>query len=200
MPRLLDLVLFASMLVALGGACSEDLAPAGGDAGTSGDDGAAAPGHVTTTPNADGSFTTSIDATSMTEWIGFDFASRAEAAVGDLAFKRFEVELDGGVSGTGGVEIAALPGADFATVTRAPAAGYTSDTAEALAFSAGDGWYAYDPATHVLSARAIVYVVRSSEGAYFKLAFASYYDAAGTPGHPSFRWAAVAAPPADDAL
>jgi hypothetical protein len=199
MPRLLDVVLFFSMLAALGsgGGCSEDLAPAGTDAGA---DGAVASTHVTTVNNGDGSFTTSVDATSMTEWIGFDFQTRAEAAAYDLAFRRFEVKLDGGTSGTGGVEIAAVPGADFAAVTRAPAAGFTTDTAEALAFAAGDGWYAYDPATHVLAARPIVYVVRSTEGAYFKLAFAGYYDAAGTSGHPSFRWAPVEAPPADDAL
>lgn len=200
MSRVLNHVFLAVTLAALCGACSEDLSPLTPDAGAPGSDGGGATTHVTTTANADGSFTTSIDATSKDTWIGFDFDRRAESPHGDLAFKRFEVKLDGGTSGTGGVEIAALPGADFAAVTHAPAGGWITDTMEALAFSAGDAWYAYDPATHVLTPRDIVYVVRSAEGEYFKLAFAGYYDAAGTAGHPSFHWAPVAAPPTDDAL
>ena len=56
------------------------------------------------------------------------------------------------------------------------------------AFGAGDGWYNYDPATHVLTARDTVFVVKTP-GGDFKLQFSSYYDAAGTPGMPQFRWA-----------
>jgi len=179
-------------------ACSDDLTPATFDAGP-GDDGGGAPSsHVTTSEPGDGTFTTEVDATAMDAWVGFDFQTRGELAESDaswdLGFRRFEIKLDGGASGPGGVAIAALPGADFAALERAPAAGFTTDGADALAFSAGGGWYAYDPATHVLTPRDIVYVVRSVEGDYFKLAITSYYDAAGTAGHLAFRWAGLAAP------
>lgn len=185
-------------------ACSEDLSLANVDAGMPGDDGGGMPSRVTTIDNGDGTFTTSVDATSMDAWIGFDFQARKEAtetdASWDLGFKRFEIKTNGGVTGAGGVEVAALPEADFAAINAAPAGGYAKDAADALVFNAGDGWYAYDPATHVLTPRDTVYVVRSAEGDYFKLSFTGYYDDAGTSGHPAFRWAPVAAPPASDAL
>jgi hypothetical protein len=48
-------------------------------------------------------------------------------------------------------------------------------------FNSGDGWYAYDQTSHVLTPRANVYFVRTS-GGVFALRFLSYYDAAGTSG------------------
>ncbi len=195
--------LFLSVLALA--ACSEELAPAEPDAGSPGDDGGPPPpSKVTTTEEGDGSFTTVVEATAMDAWVGFDFQSRGEvgetAASRDLSFKRFEIGVNGGTSGTGGVEVAVLPGADFAALTRAPAGGYTTDAASGLAFMAGDGWYAYDGTTHVLSARDIVYVVKSAEGAYFKLAMIDYYDDAGSSGFPTFHWAPVLAPPGSDLI
>jgi hypothetical protein len=187
------------------GACSEDLAPGTPDAGiVDGDGGPITPSKVKTTDNGDGTFTTIVDAVSMTEVTGFDFQTRTEHApsdkVWDLWFRRFEVRSNGGVNGEGGVEVAVLPLADFATLKRAPGGGWVSDTIDDTAFNAGDGWYVYDPSVHLLKPRDIVYVVRSAEGAYFKLQFTSYYDDAGGSGHPTFRWAPVEAPPADDML
>ena len=178
-------------------ACSDDLAPTPGDV----DAGPPPSGtHVTTVDNADGSHTTVVDATAMDAWIGLDLETGKESEAWDLGFQRFQVRLNGGTSGDGGVELAALPDADFAAVTKAPTTGWITDTAEVLAFEANDGWYAYDPATHVLTPRAIVYVVRSAEGAYFKLAIEDYYDDAGTPAFMKLHWAAIDPPPSEDAL
>jgi hypothetical protein len=50
------------------------------------------------------------------------------------------------------------------------------------------GWYDYDFATHVLTPRAIVYVVKSVEGNAFALQIVEYYDDAGTSGWLQMRW------------
>jgi HmuY protein len=194
--------LAASLALALGG-CSEDLAPEQPDAAIpDGDGGVVGPTKVKTTDNGDGTFTTSVNASSMADFVGFDFQSGKEQAptgeVWDLSFRRFEIRLNGGSSGSAGGEVAILPLADFDTLKRAPAGGWTTDNANSTAINAGDGWYEYNPATHILEARDVVYVVRSAEGDYFKMKLTSYYDDAGSSGHPTFRWAKVDGPPAND--
>jgi hypothetical protein len=83
-------------------------------------------------------------------------------------------------------------GGSFESVQEPPADGYVADAdmdgSPDYAFGAGDGWYSYDPASHALTARDTVFVVKTAAG-HFKLQFSSYYDAAGTPGMPQFRWA-----------
>lgn len=188
--------------------CAEDLRHDHGepDAGTTDVDGAPPPSHVTTTDHDDGTATTRIDATSSTEWVYLDLEGPTEVAAADpdwdLAFQRFKIMIDGGVSGPGGMAIAVLPGADFAAMAAAPAADYITDAPDGddmdadpdLAFLQGDGWYSYDPQSHVLSPRDHVYVVRSVEGGYFKLKMTSFYDDAGTSGFPTFRWGAINPP------
>ncbi|MCP3139015.1 HmuY family protein [Pyxidicoccus xibeiensis] len=163
--------------------------------------------HVRHVDNGDGSFTTTVDATSKTEWIGLDLdagrqVSAATDAVWDLSFQRFGIRSRGGVNGTGGVEVAVLGDKTFAQVSQAPATGYTTDAADGAdmgedpdtVFQAGEGWYAYDPATHKLSPRARVYVVRTDSRAYFKVEMLAYYDDAGTPAMLKLRWAKVQGP------
>ncbi|AEI62373.1 HmuY family protein [Corallococcus macrosporus] len=163
--------------------------------------------HTTHVANGDGSYTTAVNATGSSEWIGLDLdngtqVSKETDAAWDVAFQRFNILSRGGVSGSGDVAVAVLTETDFAQVTQAPADGYLVDAEDGedrgtdpdSAFNVGDGWYAYDMSTHALSARRNVYVVRSDEGAYFKIALQSYYDDAGTPGMLSFRWAKVPAP------
>jgi hypothetical protein len=159
--------------------------------------------HVTHVDNGDGSTTSTVDASSMSEWIYLDLDAGAEVDAGDaawdLAFQRFLILVDGGVSGDAGVEVAILDGADFAGMTAAPTDGWITDAADgddedAEPDLALGGWYAYDPATHVLSPNDLVYVVRTGEGAYVKLQMLDYYDDAGTSGFPRFQWAPVGAP------
>ncbi|MEO8181819.1 MAG: HmuY family protein [Deltaproteobacteria bacterium] len=158
--------------------------------------------HVKTLRQADGSFASEVNATSMQSWVYFSLQAHAEVTPDqpeqsdswDLAFQRSNVKLNGGTSGAGGVTVSSASGS-FESVQGAPAEGYVADAADAdldgspdYAFGAGDGWYSYDPASHALTARDTVFVVKTARG-YFKLQFSSYYDAAGTPGMPQFRWA-----------
>lgn len=152
---------------------------------------------IQTEDRADGSHITVVDARDEASWQHLDFETAAEVPEGssawDLGFLRFNVKTR--------VEVASLEGVDFDALTVAPADGYTTDAAstdpadmETMPGYAFDLWYEYDPATHVLTARDVVHVVRSAEGNYFKVQMLDYYDDAGTSGHVSLHWAPVAPP------
>lgn len=155
-------------------------------------------GKVATSRGADGTYTTTIDSSSMTDWTYVDFETGMEAdpaAAWDLRVQRFHISTNGGVSGSGGVQIAPVD-ATFAGMTAAPSDGWISDAADSngdgmpeYAFDQGETWYAYDEATHVLTPRALVYAIRTDGGASLKLAIEGYYDMAGTGGHFTFHWA-----------
>ncbi|RMH39585.1 MAG: hypothetical protein D6689_16075 [Deltaproteobacteria bacterium] len=191
--------------------CADDIGPdpsAGADAGTGTD--ADVPGRIAHTDNGDGTTTTRVDASREGVWVYLDLETKAEVDPAtpddsddwDLAFQRFKIKSNGGASGTGGVEVAVLPDADFDALSRAPEVGYIVDAPDSddddedpdTAFLGGDGWYDYDPSSHTLSPRDIVYVVRTVEGGYFKLQMLDYYDDAGTSGFPTFRWGPVEPP------
>jgi hypothetical protein len=113
----------------------------------------------------------------------------------DLAFKRFDIFVNSGASGTGSVEIAVLKGVDYASLTQAPSSGFTADTGDRVFNTAEGGWYFYDLGVHKLITRTeLVYVIRTSAGAYMKLRMINYYDAAGTPASISLEYAPIAAP------
>ncbi|MCP3103616.1 HmuY family protein [Myxococcus sp. K15C18031901] len=165
--------------------------------------------HIRHSLNADGSITTVVDASGRDAWIGFDLDTGTQVAadtdaVWDLSFQRFGIRSRGGVNGTGGVEVALVKGQTFAQITQAPATGYAVDAADGddegtdpdTVFQAGEGWYVYDLATHKLSARDQVYIVRTDSKAYFKVQLLSYYDDAGTPAILKLQWAKVTAPEA----
>lgn len=149
---------------------------------------------------------THVDATDDEAWVHIGLPSGRQVDVGEssgddpwvLGLRRFHAKLNGGVSGDVGVEAAMLEDVRFEDITRAPADGYLSDMADgddenedpdyALA-----SWYDYDVATHLLTPRPLVYVIRNGE-THYKLKFTDYYDEAGTSGHPSFLWAAIEGP------
>jgi hypothetical protein len=153
---------------------------------------------------------TVINASTDDGWIYFDLESMAglmptspeEAVDWDLAFQRFKIKSNGGVSGQGEVEIAPVTGVSWDALEAAPGGGYESDAADGAdeneypdyVFNSGDTWFVYDPSDHTLSPREVIYVVRSTEGNHFKLQMLEYYDEAGTAGFPSFRWANLPAP------
>ncbi|MCB9766290.1 MAG: HmuY family protein [Alphaproteobacteria bacterium] len=141
--------------------------------------------------------TTCADATDESAWVSYDLdgAAFTEDDAWDLGIQRYHVRLNGGVSGDAGVEAAWVEAASLDAVTEAPADGWRTDEADADAdgvpeYAFGD-WYDYDPATHLLSPKARVWVVRSGEGALWKLRITGYYDDAGSGGHPCFEWAAL---------
>lgn len=209
--------LFCSITLAFAAAaCADDLRPGNPDAGPgTGADASPAGEHITHTDNGDGTTTTVVDASDEAAWIYLDLQTKQEktpmnpaASDGwDLAFHRFEIKINGGDSGAGGMEVAVLEGADFDALAEAPAAGYVTDAADGddedtapdLAFTSGDSlWYDYDPSTHVLTPRDLVYVLASVEGDYFKLRILTYYDEVGTAGFLKFQWGPVAAPSGQD--
>ena len=160
----------------------------------------------------DGTVTTTVDATHNVDWHYLDLETGLAVTTDvpspdtrwDLAFQRFKILSNGGVSGPGGAAVAVLS-EPFDALTRAPETGYVldapdgetdRDTDNDSAFVNGvDDWYAYEETTHLLTPRTDrVYVVRTSEGGYFKVQLVGYYDGAGTPGFVRFRWARVESP------
>lgn len=146
-------------------------------------------GPVVTTPNADGSSTSKIDATGYDAWIYVDldaFSATDEASAWGLRFQRFHIS-------TGeGTEVAPVDAA-FDAVTAAPATGWLHDedvdgdgTVD-YAFDQGDSWYAYNGDTHVLTPRPLVWVIRAP-ATTLKLRIDKYYDAAGTSGWFTVTW------------
>lgn len=131
-----------------------------------------------------------VDATDAERWVGFDLDALElpvdpEGATWDLRFRRYEVELDGGVSGDGDVAVAWVD-ASFDGLTEVPdGIAWLTDGPDAdgdgVPERALDGWYVYDQATHQLSPAPGAWLVRTNAGALFRLAFLSYYDPAGTP-------------------
>jgi hypothetical protein len=188
------------------GACAEDLPHEHeGDAGTGADGGGPTGGAFRSTTGPDGVATTEAAATDHDAWVRFDL-DRGEDATSDpdgwdVGFRRSVVAVNGGASGSGGVLVAALEEA-FDAVTQAPETGWVTDEPDGddeddatdWAFSRGGEWYDYDASTHVLTPRSVTYVARSTDGGYFKLGFIGYYDGAGTPGFPTYRWARVDPP------
>lgn len=153
-----------------------------------------------------------VDASRDDVWAYLDFETGAVQTAAtepagfawDVALQRFKVKLNAPVSAAGSARASVIVGADFAALSQAPLTGYGSDLPDGddtdlepdYFISTGTtGWWDYDPMTHKLSPRAHVYVVRSTEGAYFKLAISNYYNAAGSPGYPNVQWGKLAPPP-----
>lgn len=154
-------------------------------------------GPVSTVRNPDGSYTTRLDATAEASWRNLDLETGMEAETGwDLSGQRFHLKLNGGISGTDGVEVAPLA-TPFAAVTAAPTTGWLTDADDGkdpnmdpdYAFEQGDGWYDYNPQTHVLTPRPLVWVVRTGADNVIKLEIEAYYDEAGSSAHWKLHWA-----------
>lgn len=125
----------------------------------------------------------------------------AQSLAWDLAFRRFHVKSNGGVSGIGGVRVAPLDGVAFDDVTEPPAEGWLEDAEDSdldghddyvISGRPGESWFQYNIDTHVLEVADTVWVVETVEGAHFKLLFTDYYreiDGNEEAGFPTFLWA-----------
>lgn len=156
-------------------------------------------GKVTTVTRGD-SFKTLINATSATEWIYINFQDGSETqdtGPWELRFQRFHVSTNGGISGSAGVQVAAVSDVPFAAMTKAPDVEYLEDAADdddedtipEYALDQGTGWYDYDDMTHVLTPFPLVWAVKAPNGASFKFEILKYYDTAGTSGWMTLHWA-----------
>jgi len=153
---------------------------------------------------------TKVEAFDSESWQRFDLDTAQSATdehTWDLEFSRYLIHTNGGVSGAAGVQLAVLDRA-FDAVDSAPSDGYSEDQKDSegeegdtntepdnLFNSPEHSWFDYDLKSHTVSPHPnTTYVLRSSEGAYFKLAIVAYYDKAGTPGQMRFHWKALNAP------
>jgi len=220
--------LLSASALALG--CQPALATSGPDVGAPNDafyiatDGSIPPssGTFMHTRLDDGSYETLVDASSTTAWSYLDLETGLAVTptdptterTWDIAFQRFKVISNGGVSGMGGALVARVIDTPFADITQAPESGYIADapdgdidrddTADSAFTNGTNDWYNYDVATHRVSPREdITYIVRTPEMHFFparetsnfyKVQLNGYYDAAGSPGFLRFRWAAVLPP------
>lgn len=112
----------------------------------------------------------------------------------DMSFRFAWIELNGGVNGTGGVELLAIDFAEYLDLETAPAGEYISDEPSALAFDFGQGWYRYFMGTDTWAINDRVYSVRARDGRYYKLQVVNFLDNFGAPGRLTFRWAEILPP------
>ncbi|HJK92121.1 MAG TPA: HmuY family protein [Polyangiaceae bacterium LLY-WYZ-15_(1-7)] len=173
----------------------------------------------------EGGTETFVDASSMERWVLLDLdaaGAEVDAAIDedttwDLALQRYHFRTNGGAGGPAGVRVAVLDGVGLDEVTQAPSEGWRQDAppmdSEIPGEVTGDGevpstvisndedpWYEYDGATHSLTPKTRVYVIESTERAYFALEVVDYYDpATAEAGYPAFRWKEVDAPEAPPA-
>lgn len=182
-------LLGAALCAALVG-CADDLEPADADIIIGGD------GKIVTTREADGSYLTSIDATATDTWTAIDFDRGVESAeddpAWDLAARRFHLKMP--VPATSeGVAVMALGDVGLAEASASASGTWQSDAEGDPALERGDGWYSYDPTTHVVSPRPMTYLLRTGDGALRAFRIESYYDSFGTAAKLQVRWRALRA-------
>jgi hypothetical protein len=108
----------------------------------------------------------------------------------DLAFRRFEVRVNGGAGSGAGAGVIDLGEVPLDTVRTVPESGYVGmtasgrDTTHALL----DGWYSYSFTTHVLRPEPRTFAVRTATGRHAALEFVSYYCPGAQPGCVTMRY------------
>lgn len=166
-------------------------------------DGAVNSGPLVTAERNGDTVTLHVDATNKGSQVFIDLDEGREMKTDeafstnawDIAVQRYVVSINSGASNpTGTVEALVLKGQDWNSLTQAPASGYSKDTNDHLFNTVYDGWYLYDLGKHRLTARDLIYVVHTSDGAYVKLRILEYYDAAGTPAVLTMEYEPLAAP------
>ncbi len=97
----------------------------------------------------------------------------------DIGFAGTTIITNSGVRGPGQGGAIILKDVDFNSVTEAPETGYrieNSLTDLAIPTGSGNGWYNYDPQTHVVSPiPGRVIIIRTADGKYAKLQIISYW-------------------------
>ncbi|MEN8718717.1 MAG: HmuY family protein, partial [Oceanococcaceae bacterium] len=182
---------------------------------------------ATFTPTVDGQ-RVDVDATDEAAWVYLDLGNAmdvpvpvnpADDATWDIAFKRTDIKVNGGTSGSGRVALHDIAAGDWSEITAlADGAELHTDTTDALAFvtfpepvrtgdsrcgniNSDNGWYYYSgfcndgDGIHAITPRDVVYVLRDRLGNAFKLRMLGYYNAVGESAHPSFEFAPVEARP-----
>lgn len=158
----------------------------------------------------DGAIVTNADSTDDTGWQQFDFDTGKESTdddAWDIAFSRFKIKTNGGLSGSGGVYVVQLEGQKFESLDKAPDMGFAADGPDSVAdagdtdpdpdnvFNSDDAdWYDYNETTHTLTPKDITYVIASTERKFYKFRIDNYYNKAGTPANWTLRWKQIDPP------
>jgi hypothetical protein len=138
--------------------------------------------------------TVTIDATAPDRWRYFSFeqgtlVERPSPIDWDIAFRRFQIIVNGGqgFAGDGGaLDLGEVP---FDSVHAVPVDGYVTTIARTDSVNAAlKEWYRYSYLSHLLSPRGHAYAVRTADGRYAKLEFLGYYCPGATPGCVTFRY------------
>jgi hypothetical protein len=135
-----------------------------------------------------------IDATDSRRWQFFSFSQRSVVANPaprdwDLAFRRFQVIVNGGAGFAGDAGVLDLGEVRFDDVGVVPNDGYVATTARSDSTNAAiNRWYRYSFTSHLLTPQPRVYAVRTADGRYAKLEFAGYYCPGAQPGCVTFRY------------
>jgi hypothetical protein len=167
--------------------------PLGGDGGHAGHgDGGAA---VTTSGQA------VIDASDYQNWVYFHCAMGGVMPVSDpmtsrdwdMRVRRTQLGTNSGTSGGGSGGERSMATTDWNAVGSCPTDGYQSDAMLPIPGPPGSGEYSgspaladlfdYDPATHAVSSKGLVYCVRTGDGKYAKFAVVNYAS-----GQLTLRW------------
>ena len=176
----------------------------------------------------EGSITkTCIKATNASGWVYYKLSSKSAVAIPspttstnwDLAFKRYRIKLNGGVSGPGSASLLTVSGlSSFDSANQANSGTYLKDqnfspsytTTTTSACHTNDGinyaflndftesanncWFTYSLSTHTLSPKDQYYFFTDAGGSYYKLKITNYYSESGSSGYISFHWAKVLSP------
>lgn len=141
-----------------------------------------------------GPTTVTIDASHETRWVYFDFSrgSVVESpgpAGWDIAFRRFEVMINGGAAFAGAAGALDLGDAPLDSLPGVPASGYeTTPPGRDSTNPAIARWYDYGFTSHLLTPKQRTWAIRTSDGRYAALRFLSYYCPGATPGCVTFRY------------
>jgi hypothetical protein len=141
-----------------------------------------------------GPVTYTIDASAPEAWRFFDFSrgSLVEDPAPlewDLAFRRFNIGVNGGDGFAGQGGALDLGEVAFDSVARVPEGGYQpSDARRDSTNAALEAWYDYGFSSHLLTPEPRVYALRTADGRYAKLEILSYYCPGAMPGCVTFRY------------
>lgn len=138
--------------------------------------------------------TVTIDAAGSERWRFFDFSrgsvvERLSPTGWDLAFRRFQIAVNGGAGFAGEGGAVDLGEVVFDSVRSVPVDGYVQATTAKDSVNAAVGrWYDYSWTSHVLTPKANVYAIRTADGRYAKLQIVGYYCEGAVAGCPTFRY------------
>ncbi len=107
----------------------------------------------------------------------------------DLAFRRFQIIVNGGEGFPGDGGLQPLEGVRFGEVERLPEDGYEGTRARGDSIHPGiQRWYDYSFFSHLLTPKERVYAVRTADGRFAKVELMGYYCPGPTPGCITFRY------------